>query len=80
MAQSFWPWDEKGLKIVHVSFHLGCHYNSVRSMKDPQISGEPAVNYNTCEGFEDLTYDEEEKTFIEESKNEVLNSEPMPSR
>lgn len=35
MAQEFHDWNTKGLKVIHVTYHRGRHYNSVRSKKDP---------------------------------------------
>ena len=43
MAQEFHDWKTKGLKIVHLSYHRGRHYNSVRSRKDPGYG--PAYKY-----------------------------------
>lgn len=72
-----------------MSFHLGVHYNSVRSVNDPQYGGEPATKYNTTKGFDDLCVDEEEKVALEESKqiyaaeanvHEVQNLDGNPSR
>ena len=34
MAQSFFDWNDPEIPTLHVSFHLGCHYNSVRSIED----------------------------------------------
>ena len=34
MAQEFHPWDTRGLKVVHLTYHRGRHYNSVRSVLD----------------------------------------------
>jgi len=42
-AQEFHPWNTKGLKTVHVTYHRGRHYNSVRSVNDPGTG--PAVNF-----------------------------------
>ena len=38
MAQEFFDWEDPEIPTLHVSFHLGCHYNSVRSIKD-DLSG-----------------------------------------
>lgn len=37
MAQEFHPWDTMGLKTVHLTYHRGRHYNSVRSKKDSGV-------------------------------------------
>ena len=38
MAQGFHDWNDPNIPTLHLSFHLGCHYNSVRSLKD-DLSG-----------------------------------------
>ena len=43
MAQEFHSWDTKGLKVIHLSYHRGRHYNSVRKMTDP--GNGPAINH-----------------------------------
>lgn len=43
MAQEFHPWTTKGLKVIHLSYHRGRHYNSVRSKADPGTG--PAAKY-----------------------------------
>ena len=43
MAQEFHPWDTKDLKTIHLSYHQGRHYNSVRSMSDPGRG--PAIDF-----------------------------------
>ena len=42
MAQGFFPWGE--VPCLHISFHLECHYNSVRREDDP-CDGKPATDY-----------------------------------
>ena len=41
MAQEFHPWGS--VPTLHISYHLGEHYNSVRSAQDP-FTG-PATDY-----------------------------------
>lgn len=41
MAQEFFPWDT--VPTLHISYHLGEHYNSVRACADP-LTG-PATAY-----------------------------------
>lgn len=43
MAQEFHDWKTKGLKTIHLTYHRGRHYNSVRSCKDPGWG--PAFNH-----------------------------------
>ena len=43
MAQEFHPWDTKDLKTVHLTYHRGRHYNSVRSKSDEGWG--PATNH-----------------------------------
>ena len=43
MAQEFFSWNTKGLKTVHLTYHRGRHYNSVRSKSDPGYG--PAIKY-----------------------------------
>lgn len=33
----------KATRDIHVSYHGECHYNSVRSKKDPDVYGEPPI-------------------------------------
>ena len=42
MAQGFFPWDE--VPCLHISFHLDCHFNSVRREDDP-CNGDPITKY-----------------------------------
>ena len=42
MAQGFFPWDE--VPCLHISFHLDCHFNSVRRVDDP-CNGDPVMKY-----------------------------------
>ena len=42
MAQGFFPWDE--VPCLHISFHLDCHFNSVRREDDP-CNGEPIMKH-----------------------------------
>lgn len=41
MAQEFFPWGS--VPTLHISYHLGEHYNSVRAAADP-LTG-PAIDY-----------------------------------
>ena len=41
MAQEFYPWGT--VPTLHISYHLGEHYNSVRAQADP-LTG-PATDY-----------------------------------
>ena len=43
MAQGFFPWEK--VPCLHISFHLDCHFNSVRRDDDP-CDGSPMMNYN----------------------------------
>ena len=70
MAQGFFPWDE--VPCLHISFHLDCHYNSVRREDDP-CNGRPAAAYSIGHKLKKL--DESEDSDEEEKKEQVANAE-----
>ena len=61
LAQEFFPWDS--VPTLHISYHLGEHYNSVRAVADP-LNG-PATAYPVShilkEVEQPVTTQEEEK-------------------
>jgi len=59
MAQGFHDWNDAEIPTLHVSFHLGCHYNSVRSIKD-DLSG-PATNFPVGHNLKKIDLDELQK-------------------
>ena len=70
MAQEFHSWDTKGLKVIHLTYHRGRHYNSVRKMTDP--GNGPAINHRIKHPLvpKELTPDSVEP---EEVKTQVEN-------
>ena len=66
MAQGFFPWGE--VPCLHISFHLECHYNSVRREDDP-CDGKPATDY---EIGHDLSKRRPDAPIQEEKKEQII--------
>ena len=63
MAQEFFPWGS--VPCLHVSYHLGEHYNSVRLATDP--CQQPAIDYPIGHELKEIEQDQEE-TKADDSK------------
>ena len=70
MAQEFHDWKSKDLKVLHLSYHRGRHYNSVRSRKDPGYGPAfmHAITHPLMKPEDKRAATEEAK--VEEAKNE----------
>ena len=66
MAQEFFPWGT--VPTLHISYHLGEHYNSVRAQADP-LTG-PAIAYPVSHILKEV----EQPVVVEEEKKQVPNA------
>ena len=63
MAQEFFSWGS--VPCLHVSYHLGEHYNSVRLATDPCLDRRPATEFpigHELKEIDDINDVEEKKT------------------
>ena len=71
MAQEFFPWGS--VPCLHVSYHLGEHYNSVRLATDP--CNQPAIDYPIGHQLKEIELDEkdQEETKADDNKAKMKN-------
>ena len=90
--QEFHPWGTKGLKTIHLSYHRGRHYNSVRSKADTGVGPAKSIEHPLIGGKKEEAAEVEKKSAstantsaeaIENSNDEPISaaaaaSIPMP--